>query len=694
MVLLLLGGLSIVAHAQTVEPRDLLEVVDFGSPIVSPDGKQVAFRIEQASVERNTYDTFWYVQDVDGSSLPHRIAEGGGVLRDSAGLPLPANAVWSPDGRWIYYRALVDDRIAMWRASVNGSGASPITGDSADVREFALVDDGRTLKYSVGPSREAVLEAEQAEYDRGIRIDSSVPVGQSLFRSGNLEGRLATQRYGKIWFDRVSLLADVPDRWKALDVQTAEVRSLGAGDARGDAEPGKQYPNAWLLARSPEDDRLAILTRIGEKNGLRYKPDVKLSAMLPRAGMREIACVAVLCTGKAITAIQWRPHSDEVLFTVTDSNAGGAQSLYRWNARSGVVLPVAQSSGLLNGGRDTSSNCGVSRTAMVCVSATAAQPPRLERIDLETGARQILYEPNAALAQAMTRSSSVRLLRWTDEKGRVFTGQFYAAQRDDADPAPPLFVNYYRCAGFVRGGVGDEYPFASLAAHGVAALCINAAPYVVDAVERYDDGLAAVESAVKALSVTGEIDCTRVGMGGLSFGSEVAVWTLMKSKLLAAASVSSVSVSPSFYLLGSLKGKGFRDGLKELWGLGAPEETPARWRILSPAFNLDRISAPLLLQVPEQEYLQAIDYVFPLIGQDMADLYVFPNEPHQKFQPRHKLAVYLRNLDWFRFWLQSFEDADSFKAAQYAHWRVLRERAEQEQSLRPGVCKKPAGDQS
>ena len=94
-VLVLLSGLSYVAHAQTVEPRDLLEVVDFSSPVVSPDGKQVAFRVEQASVGRNTYDAFWYVQDVDGSSLPHRIADGGVVLRDTSGVPLPATVLWS-----------------------------------------------------------------------------------------------------------------------------------------------------------------------------------------------------------------------------------------------------------------------------------------------------------------------------------------------------------------------------------------------------------------------------------------------------------------------------------------------------------------------------------------------------------------------------------------------------------------------
>src|SRR5690625_3905295 len=535
-ILVLVSGLSYVTHAHAVEPRDLLEVADFSRPVVSPDGTKVAFRIDRASIERNTYDAFWYVQDVNGSSLPHRIAGGGVVLRGSAGTPLPAVAVWSPDGRWIYYRASVNGKIDVWRAAVDGSGAVPLTHDLADVREFRLADEGRTLQYSVGATREEVRSAEWAEYYKGIHVDSSVPIGQSLFRSGNIQGHLATQRYSDVWFNRVPLLAAVPDHWKAVDLDTMETRDLdesAIGTIDNDSDRGKRYSNAWKLARSPEAGRVAILTRIGERDGLRAKPDVRLSAILPETGQKEIVCRAEACTGKPITAVQWRPHSDEVLFTVTDSSM--AQSIYRWNVTSGQVVPVAHSHGLLSGGRNRFSNCGVSFAVMICVSATASQPPRLERIDLETGVRRILFDPNAALAQAMAKSSSVRSLRWTDAEGQVFTGQFYAAKNHSGSP-PPLFVNYYRCAGFVRGGVGNEWPFASLAMHGISALCINAAPYVVNPLDRYNNGLAAVESAVRLLSSRGEIDCARVGMGGLSFGSEVTVWVAMNSQLLKARS--------------------------------------------------------------------------------------------------------------------------------------------------------------
>ena len=134
-VLLVFAG---SAHAETISPRRLLEVADLTGLVISPDGNRVAFRLEQASVVRNTYDIFWYVQAMDGKAPPRRIADGGVLLHDSAGGSVPGHAVWSPDGRWIYYRALVDGQLAVWRVAVDGSGAESVTHDQADVRNFAL----------------------------------------------------------------------------------------------------------------------------------------------------------------------------------------------------------------------------------------------------------------------------------------------------------------------------------------------------------------------------------------------------------------------------------------------------------------------------------------------------------------------------------------------------------------------------
>lgn len=683
--------LSLIVHAPYAESasaprtvsvsiRQLVEVVDFGDLSVSTDGRLVAFRTEQASIERNTYDTVWYVQPIDGLSPPRRLGDGGAPLRDNAGQSMHEPAIWSPDGQWIFYRAVFDGRIEVWRAAADGSLTEPVTHDPANVRTFSLSHDGSVLKYSIGATREAVVNAEQAEYDHGVHIDRTVPLGDNLFSSGYDEGRLATQRLVDNELERFPLLHQVPDHWKAIDISTGVTKDLPLDEvpakplAPADLSP--EFRDASQLAEDGGSERIAILTCSGKQKGLTRCQKFNLAMLPKRNASRSVRCVAQACINDPITDVAWRPHSDEVIFTVTAPDNG--QSIFRWNVVSGVVKPVDHSGGQLGGGgRWSPGPCGVSFDALVCVDAEADRPPRLERIDLESGKRSVLFDPNIALAYDMAASVPVHPINWTDAEGTQFTGQFYPAKAKDHKP-PPLFIAYYRCSGFLRGGMGDEWPLATLAENGIAALCINAAPLQDDAVERYEQGRAAVESVVNYLASRGDIDSARVGMGGLSFGAEVAMWTAMNSRVPSAISVSTPVISPMSRLLFGLWGNVYFSRLKRYWQLGATEKTPERWRLISPSYDIGRVRVPVLMQMSEREYRFSLDYAVPLIRANCADVYVFSNESHQKFQPRHKLAVYERNLDWFRFWLLGYEDSDPPKADQYARWRQMRksERAE------------------
>ena len=665
--------------AVTISPQRLLEVTDLGNPVISPNGRYVAFRTEQALVERNTYDTAWYVQALSGKSPPLRVANGGVPLREyNGGLTLPSPAVWSPDGKWIYYRALLSGRVSVWRAAADGSGVHEVTSDPADVRDFVLSGDGKTLMYSVGASRKAVIAAEESEYDHGIRIDDTVNISAGLFRSSKVDGRPTTQRFEGPWFSMGPLLATLPDHWKAVNLATMTTRNLSASELPAHpltpADLSPDLPVApTKIALQPDDHRIAMLLPGHKDKGLEDSLYVELAVLPDRHAAHPIFCTATLCHRRDITDIQWRPGNDEVVFTVT--NYDRTQSIYGWNVATGVVWPIVLSNGLVSGSQYNWPDipCALSADTLVCVAAEADHPPRLEAIDIRSGQRRILFEPNKKLEEDIAATAPAKLIRWKDAQGREFTGQFFEAQGTSAGHPPPLFVNFYKCYGFLRGGLGDEWPFATLAEDGISALCINAIPeYRLDVAARYDQGRAAVESVVKLLSGEGRIDRTRVGMGGLSYGSEVTLWTLTHSDVVTAASVSGVSATPTLYLLNSLR-DAFRSQFKQEWQLGAREETPKRWREVSPAYQLDRIKAPILFQLPEQEYRMTLEYSLPLINRHQGDMYVFPDETHIKFQPKHKLAVYERNVDWFRFWLQGYQDPDLGKQAQYAHWREMRD---------------------
>ena len=110
-----------------------------------------------------------------------------------------------------------------------------------------------------------------------------------------------------------------------------------------------------------------------------------------------------------------------------------------------------------------------------------------------------------------------------------------------------------------------------------------------------------------------------------------------------------------------------RDALDAVGGSG--------WRRFSPELNVDKIKAPLLMQLPEQEIVSVLQFYARMTHSTTpVELYAYPHESHTKVQPRHRYAVYRRNLDWFRYWLQGHVDPDPAQAAQYRRWGELRAR--------------------
>ena len=270
----------------------------------------------------------------------------------------------------------------------------------------------------------------------------------------------------------------------------------------------------------------------------------------------------------------------------------------------------------------------------------------------------------------------MRYLNWRSKGGRLAAGVLLTGSGAPPRHAP-LYVNYYHCDGFLRGGTGDEWPVTELLEAGFAIACINTIPLAgpQDAVENYRTGLEAVRALIDRLAAEGLVDRLRVAMGGLSFGSEVALWTAMNSRLLAALSIASTQFEPVRYWLDSMPGSDRARVVRSVWGLGRPDETPSRWKLVSPALNAARIQVPILFQLPEQEARMIPELYARLhLSGVPVELYAFPDEAHLKVQPRHRLAVYERNLDWFRYWLQGFSDPDPMKAEQYRRWDLLRER--------------------
>lgn len=251
-----------------------------------------------------------------------------------------------------------------------------------------------------------------------------------------------------------------------------------------------------------------------------------------------------------------------------------------------------------------------------------------------------------------------------------------------------MIVTTYRSNGFLRGATGNEYPIHLFAAKGFAVLSLDRPPHVgaINPLNKDWQKLLAendrdwgerrsmqssVMTGVQRVIDMGIADPDRIGITGLSDGSSTVGFALINSRRFAAAAISTCCLEP--WTVNATIGPAFARKMRSQGFPPATSDDRGFWEPGSMIRNAASIDTPLLMQLADREYLTAIDVFAALREQGKpVDMYVFPDEYHNKWQPRHRLAIYERNVDWFLYWLQGKKDPDPRKAAQYAIWDRLR----------------------
>jgi dipeptidyl aminopeptidase/acylaminoacyl peptidase len=642
----LLASLAAVPAAPSmadapVTTSDLVEVADIMGPTLSPNGEKILFRISRPSVRANDTRLDWYVADVDGSSAAHA-GSAGTVRHDGAGSVAEQKAVWDADSRGFRFLALVDGVAAIWHWR-EGEGERREVADAADILDFTVSPDGRTLRYTIGATRAEVAAAEKRAYDEGVLIDDSVDLGQAV-AGGKIEGgRRVAQRWNRNWFDRAGLLWDAPKKEVVVEL-------------------GSDIVAHAPRARPSAQDRRIVLAAGGHAEIERAAGMTQLTVV--RADGKRILCRAVPCRSDRLAAIAERPGTDMLI--LFERGTGARETIWLWR----IGDPGARYLTATDGAERTpiwQPRCVAAPNALVCAESSAVEPPRLVRIAYADGVRSVIADPNADLRRRIAAVATP--LRWRNGHDGILL-----TPPKSQNPLP-LVIQYYRCAGFLKGGVGDEIPMLPLVEHGIAVLCINGQPPTPgEPMEAsYVTALAAIGEAIDDLAERKRIDPKRVGIGGLSFGSTVAIWAIRKSKRFAAATISSGQATPHYYWSNALPDRGFAKTFHEFWQAGDPDSDPERWRTISPASDIAAIDTPLLMQLPESEVRNLVEFHTKLkLAGKPAELFAFADEIHIKYQPAHKHAVYERNLDWYRFWLKGEEDPAPRKSGRYIRWRSLR----------------------
>ena len=133
-------------HVPTFE--QIIELKRPGTTAISPDGRYVAFTVNETNWDDNAYETEIFLVAATGGELPaHRsFSEGVQLTRAKKSSTSPA---WSPDGNWIAFVSDRTDKRQIYLISLKGGEASPLTNVEDGVGSFAWAPDGKAIAFTM-----------------------------------------------------------------------------------------------------------------------------------------------------------------------------------------------------------------------------------------------------------------------------------------------------------------------------------------------------------------------------------------------------------------------------------------------------------------------------------------------------------------------------------------------------------------
>lgn len=662
-------------HARAIEITDLISLTDIGGAVgglfPSPDRAAVGFQTRRMNVDTNGYQLDWWLLPLAGGS-PIWIGAGGepvtGYLDNgwNNGSLADPIAAWSPDGAGLAYLHSSGGEIQIWYASRDGRNNEQVTYHSGDIESFVWTPDNKQLLFTSRLPRSALHIAEQAARDDGFLWDDNVSIGYSRLPVSPRTGD------DKVW------IVDIGSKniREATPQQSQEFAELTASLKL------RARPKARVVVRSSAG-RVASLDALDqERQGWRAPLSVVVST--GPDGYKATACPDPACTGQ-IPSLRWGAGGDKVYFTRLEGHGDSAMALYEWRPGARRARLVFRTDGWLG------NDCEFVGDRAICLYESATQPRRIVAISLRDGALKSLFEPNPNFGSI--RWTKIEKLQWLDRYGNETYGHLVYPADYHPNQQYPLVIVQYRSRGFLRGGVGDEYPIHVFAANGFLVLSWDRPEFrTMDARlqteeagnfeyaenREYLSKLSALDLILDQLVARGLVDSGRVGITGLSDGAETVDLALIHSQRFAAAITSQLVSDPiAYYLLSASD----RQQLK-LIGLVSPAD-PQRaadfWGYISPALNVNKLRTPLLAQLSESEATTAAQTIAAM--QDAGkpfEAYIYPDSFHVKNRPRHLLRSMQRSVDWLNFWLRDVEDPAKEKIEQYRRWRELRARLKPE----------------
>jgi dipeptidyl aminopeptidase/acylaminoacyl peptidase len=658
--------LAAVALASTLTIEDYATMPSISAPRLSPDGKRIAYVLTRADLARSEYDSDLWLIDADGR---HDVQLTHATGSDT-------HPRWSPDGTRVAFLSDRETRNAVWLIDPRGGEPWKLTGEPGPIREFEWSPDGKSIAFietdPASGEREDVHIAGERRQAHLYIIDVATRAVRRLTRGAafSINNLSWTPDSRTIVIERLPGLG-------LDDLYHTDLYTIDAGSACEDNACPKMTP---------------LVVRDGGDRSPQVSPDGKRVAFVSMGGVLD------WLREQRLWVVDLASHETRLVSRDYD----GSPETLRWADANTIVFdgPVKTTTQIftvrLDDSQRVTSHDGVAsgvdvdpqsgRIAYVFQSLT--NPPELFSgpsviLSRRSAAKDPLptgdTDPSASSRLRMTGGSVVQLTHHNDElraKKRPETRLIRWKNPKDGLEIEGLLtlpLNYERgkrvpLLTFVHGGPASHFDQAFLgylaslyvpdvlASNGFAVLRPN--PRGTGGYgERFlqanrNDWLGAwddINAGIDRLIADGIVDPDRLGMMGWSYGGFITSWAVGHSDRLKAISIG----APVTDLLTFHGTTDIREFIPSFF----PAMSLEMLRAQSPVWHLKKTNAHVLIEhgeADERVPLSQGTMLYRLLqelGVDV-EMVTYPRSHHVPSEPRQRIDVARRNVDFFTKWVR------------------------------------------
>ena len=669
---------------------------DFSSPVLSADGKWVAYARRTASFTDNGYRFEAVLERANGEGAEQVLGQSG-ITSQYAGVFLS----WSPVKNELAFRVpgaamQVLDADTQQKRTLELPSEAERLFQGGIASGFAWSPDGTRIAFAAPAATKAVSGTPPSEGMAGVEIDLYWDPARSLQMAREL--RSIPQLSASLWV--MDLRSRKIDRLTddTLDVLTyswsPDGREIAFGATESSAVSGALGQSDIYVVDVASKARRILVKDRGDDSIPEWSPDgrwIAYSSQVPFTtdsqpeNARYNATLAVVSAdGRvaprdvlakfhettyvpiAVRDIRWSPDSRSLMF------GGGAElrsGFYRASLDGKTVTSVTPRASVLDfPSCDVGAGDARKSRRIVCVRQAPTVPPAV--VLSEDGGKRWRSLDEDAQSADVFRGLSSEIVSWrsADDRWDVH-GILIKPASFDASKRYPLVVFIEGGPGMTRAsfGVSSQYPLLEWVNRGFVVLSVNSRGRPCYGYA-FDDAIASehserivphgdVTSGVEYLVARGIADPKRVGLVGFSYGFALGIETIAQSKLFRAASLGDGAVENLTFAFEQVALSWHPKVLRDQNGAGSVFD-PKSLEILmreSTLFRLQQIKTPVLAEFGASHTLLAKEGRMLLHGLTAlgvpVELIAYPRTGHGVTEPLLRLDSTRRNLDWFDYWV-------------------------------------------